>query len=42
MTRTWSRLFLWALALLMTGSLAACGDEHKDHKNHEAPSGDGK
>jgi hypothetical protein len=45
MSRTWSRLLLFALTLMVAGSLAACGDDHKDHENHEnheTPSGDGK
>jgi hypothetical protein len=43
MARTWSQLLIWTLALIVGGSLVGCGgDEHKDHKNHETKSGDGK
>jgi hypothetical protein len=43
MIRTWPRVLAFALALIFAGTLAGCGgDEHKDHKNHEPKSGDGK
>ena len=41
--RNTARLVAWIVALILGGSLAACGgDEHKDHKDHQTGSGSGK